>query len=111
MRRPSEFQRVYAAGKRLGNEFFTVNAQPNGLDYTRLGMSVAARTLRLAVERNRVRRLIRESFRTMQHSLPPVDIVIGVRSAVRGADNARLRIALELIWHKVLAACAQPSAS
>ena len=37
MRRPAEFKRAYAAGKRLGNEFFTVNAQANGLGCARLG--------------------------------------------------------------------------
>jgi ribonuclease P protein component len=46
LRRPAEFKHVYAVGRRLGNEFFTVNAQPNGLTSARLGMSIAARILR-----------------------------------------------------------------
>jgi ribonuclease P protein component len=111
MRRPAEFKHVYAAGKRLGNEFFTVNAQANGLTCARLGMSIAARILRRAVDRNRLRRLIRESFRVHQLSLPPLDIVIGARAGVLSADNARLRAALEKLWQKIASTCATSSAS
>jgi ribonuclease P protein component len=105
MRRPAEFQRVYAAGKRLGNEFFTVNAQANGLGCARLGMSIAARILRRAVDRNRLRRLIRESFRANQQRLPPLDIVIGVRAGVQSVVNAQLRPALEQLWLKINSTC------
>src|SRR5271167_944785 len=79
LRRPAEFKRAYAQGRRLGNELFTVNAIPNELGCARLGMSVAARNLKAAVARNRIRRLIRESFRRSRSSLPALDLVIGVR--------------------------------
>jgi ribonuclease P protein component len=105
MRRPAEFKRAYTTGKRLGNEFFTVNAQPNGLTCARLGMSIAARILRRAVDRNRVRRQIRESFRVHQQDLPAIDIVIGARAGVLAADNARLRSALENLWLKIGSTC------
>jgi len=110
MRRPAEFKQVYAAGKRFGNEFFSVSAHPNGLACARLGMSIAARILRRAVDRNRLRRLIRESFRVHQLTLPPLDIVIGARAGVLSADNARLRSALEKLWLKIAATCVISSA-
>jgi ribonuclease P protein component len=110
MRRPAEFKRVYAGGKRLGNEFFTVNVQTNAATSARLGMSIAARILRRAVDRNRVRRLIRESFRVHQLSLPALDIVIGARAGVLTADNAQLRSALEKLWQKISSTCVISSA-
>jgi ribonuclease P protein component len=105
LRRPAEFKRVYAEGRRLGNEFFSVKACPNGLAAARLGMSVAARDLKAAVARNRIRRLIRESFRAQLSSLPALDLVIGVRAAVLEAEPARVRERLGQLWHKIATLC------
>jgi ribonuclease P protein component len=101
LRTAADFKRVYANGRRMGNEFFTVNTQPNELSLARLGMSVAVRTMGNAVERNRLRRMIRESFRLHQASVPPLDIVIGARSAARSAPTAQLRSSLERLWQKL----------
>jgi ribonuclease P protein component len=64
-----------------------------------LGLSIAARTVGNAVHRNRLRRLIRESFR--QQQLPPVDIVIGARTAARTATAVTLRAALQRLWKQI----------
>ena len=97
---------MFTGGKRLGNEFFSVSVSPNALGSARLGLSIAAHTLPRAVDRNRLRRVIRESFRAQGLQLPAVDIVIGARAAVRGADNARLRSTLEPLWQKIASTCA-----
>ena len=106
LRSPNQFKRAYAQGKRLANEHFTVSAVPNDLAGARLGMSIAARNLRRAVDRNRIRRLIRESFRMHHHHLPCVDLVIGARSSVAMTDNASLACALQRLWDKVATSCA-----
>ncbi|MGH8144289.1 MAG: ribonuclease P protein component [Steroidobacteraceae bacterium] len=111
MRRSSEFKRLYASGQRFGNTCFTAVVLANGAGTPRLGLSVAARLLRRAVERNRVRRLIRESFRIHQHRLPPVDIVVGIRNPVREANSSQLRESLERLWQKISTACERSSAS
>jgi ribonuclease P protein component len=108
LRKPGEFKQVYATGRRLGNEFFTLSAQPNTLREARLGMSVAIRTMGNAVARNRVRRLIRESFRLNHSTLPALDIIIGVRVSARGTEGARLRASLEQLWQKIASQCARP---
>ncbi|MGH8143016.1 MAG: ribonuclease P protein component, partial [Steroidobacteraceae bacterium] len=54
VRRSSDFKRLYARGQRLGNSCFTVVVLANGAGAPRLGLSVAARMLKRAVERNRI---------------------------------------------------------
>ena len=51
----------------------------------RLGLAVAVRVAGGAVGRNRLRRMIRESFRLDQRELPAVDVVVGARPPVRVA--------------------------
>jgi ribonuclease P protein component len=106
MRSPAEFKRAYASGRRFADEFFTATAQANDLTWARLGMSIAARILRRAVDRNRVRRLIRESFRMHQQQLPSLDIIIGARAGALKADRAHLRASLDKLWRKIATSCA-----
>jgi ribonuclease P protein component len=101
LRTPGDFKRVYAAGRRLGHDFFSVTAQPNELERARLGMAVAVRAMGGAVERNRIRRLIRESFRLHQAQVPALDIVIGVRPTARAAAAPELRASLERLWERL----------
>jgi ribonuclease P protein component len=103
LRRPAEFREVYSNGRRIGNDMFAANVLANNAGTARLGLSIAVRTIGGAVRRNRLRRLIRESFRLHRHELPALDIVIGARGAARGATAADLRAALERLWLRIAA--------
>jgi ribonuclease P protein component len=111
LRRTAEFKQLYAHGRRLGAEPFTAVVRPNQLGTARLGMSIAARNVRRAVQRNRVRRLIRESFRQRCDQLPALDIVVGVRSGVQAVTRARLRESIERLWQKIASTCERSSVS
>lgn len=84
--------------------------RPNGLNGPRLGLAIAAKTIGNAVARNRLRRIIRESFRLAQHRLPAADIVIGARVGARGAEAKQIRQSLDGLWQKVAKTCAPSSA-
>lgn len=64
---------------RSRSESFTVLACPNNRENGRLGIVVAKRYVKRAVDRNRVRRLIRECFRLEQDSLCGLDFVVLAR--------------------------------
>lgn len=103
----SDFDRVYKDARRFADAFFAIFVRPNGRPAARLGLSIAARIVGNAVRRNRLKRLIRESFRHHQHELPAVDIVVNARGAARNADNASIVRSLERHWQSVSKQCAQ----
>lgn len=61
IRRPAEFRRVFARGKRSSSELTNVVAMSNDLTYVRVGLSVSKRVGN-AVKRNLVKRRIRNTF-------------------------------------------------
>ena len=109
LRRKSDFEAAYARGRRFGNGFFAVTAQPNDIGGPRLGLAVSVKNAGNSVGRNRLRRTIRESFRLHQHELPAVDLVVSARGRAREATGEELRASLALLWKKVTEQCAAPS--
>jgi ribonuclease P protein component len=111
LRHKRDFDAAYARGRRLSDGFFTVIATSNESGAPRLGLSVAVRTAGGGVARNRIRRIIRESFRLHQHEIPAVDLVVSMRSAARGAARAELRASLAALWKRVGEQCATSRSS
>ena len=78
------FRRLYHRGATAGNRLLVVYCLRNGTGHSRLGLTVSAK-LGHAVERNRMRRRLREA-----ELLPGYDIVIVARSRAMEADFAEL---------------------
>ena len=79
LRKKYEFDRVYNSGRRLHGQGFSLIWSENSLAWNRLGISVRKKTGR-AVDRNRIKRIIREAFRLRRELFPArSDIVVTVR--------------------------------
>lgn len=63
LRKSEEFRAVYGEGKRFEGRLMTAFVLPTGLDWHRLGITASRKMSRLAVKRNRAKRLLREAFR------------------------------------------------
>ncbi len=75
---------------------FIVLYRPNDLGVARLGLALSKKHIAKACQRNRIKRLLRESFR--QQSLPAMDIIFLARSGVAKIDNKSLVINICSIW-------------
>jgi ribonuclease P protein component len=106
LRSKLQFDAIYASGRRLDDRFFGLRIKPNGTGHPRVGLAVAVKTAGNAVARNRLRRLVRESFRLVQHELPAVDIVVAAKFPAREAPATTLRASLATLWQRVASTCA-----
>jgi ribonuclease P protein component len=104
---PAEYQRVFDHCRcKASNRWMTVLATPNDRNTARIGLIISRRTARKAVERNRIKRQIRESFRHCQSRLDRLDIVVIGRSGIASQSNRVLALSLERIWRRLIATCA-----
>lgn len=98
---PSQFSRIFNHPVKAVSDHFTLLAKKNDLDHPRLGLTIAKKKEKTAVGRNRIKRIIRESFRLNQHNLPNIDIVVLARDKVGEADNQQLQKQLNKLWKKI----------
>lgn len=106
IRQPAEFKQAFAKGFRITRAPLAAVCRPqNGVEHPRLGLAIARKAAPRAVDRNRIKRLIRENFRHNQHRLPAVDLVFYGMPGLHALDNERLRATLAEIWLKVIERC------
>ncbi len=81
------FLRVYKKGKRSYHHNFILYYLPNGLPHNRLGIK-AGKKLASAVGRNRVRRLLKESYRLLEQDIKTgYDLVFAAKDSCLDADS------------------------
>ncbi|MCF1431053.1 MAG: ribonuclease P protein component [Shewanella sp.] len=102
---PAQFKSVFSNPIKASSAEITLLAIPNSENHPRLGLTVAKKHVRRANQRNRVKRLVRESFRLNQHNLPAIDIVVLVRGGVLTMENAELNKLIEKLWRKLSRRC------
>ncbi len=99
--RTADFEAVFKQGERSADQLFTLLYRPSGLDHARLGMTAPAKRVRTAVGRNRIRRLVRESFRHTAPDLAGLDIVVLVKAPASEASNPQVFNSLSAHWRRL----------
>jgi len=99
---PGHFQAVFNKPTRFGSKHFTLLITPNATENNRIGFAIAKKRVKLAVQRNRIKRIVRESFRLNQHKIPKVDIVIMAKTGIESLENKDIQEQIEKIWQKIV---------
>jgi len=108
---PADYHRVFAKGRRFNSPHLQLIARiresdssdggvVRGLVSARLGLTVAKRVAKRAVDRNRIKRIARDSFRHHREQLAGLDLVLVARGGVTDLQRGALREALESLWQR-----------
>ncbi|MCC5792810.1 MAG: ribonuclease P protein component [Legionellaceae bacterium] len=95
----NDFDYVFAQASNIYSPSFVVLYRQGQADRARLGLVIAKRKVRKACQRNRIKRIIRESFR-LQH-LPSCDIIVLPKHHTDSLDNQTLFNNLDKVWSKL----------
>jgi ribonuclease P protein component len=103
--RAIEFKQVFQNNFRQadGNITILIGKQPGSAP--RLGFAIAKKQIPKAVQRNRLKRFFRESFRKNHFRLPSRDMVIMVRRPILNIDKKSLNASLDKHWNSVIEKC------
>ena len=106
----SEFKRVFDKAEiKVSDKNLLILARQNSTGFPRLGLVIAKKNVRTAVARNKVKRIIRETFRLSQNTLPELDYVVLARKGLGELDNRQLHSLLEKQWLRAIKRSGQKS--
>ncbi|HEY5604304.1 MAG TPA: ribonuclease P protein component [Gammaproteobacteria bacterium] len=107
-----EFQHVFNNTQcKSADQLLTLLAAFNDGDQARLGLALSKKRIRTAVARNHLKRLVRESFRHHQHTLPNIDIVVVGQTRAAQVSNQEILASLDVHWKNLTAKCKKSSSS
>ncbi len=101
MIKTDDFSSVFNFRKRFSLKYLVMHYQPNTLQCARLGLVVGKKTAKLAVNRNYMRRVLREFFRLNQHDICHVDLIIRVQKKFDKVDFIQIKQEFDSLIYKL----------
>lgn len=103
LRRAAEFAALRGVSGRARTRYFALRWGPSPSGACRVGLAVSRKVSKRAVTRNRIKRIIRESFRPQRQDLAAFDVLVIAQPSAALAANPELRRDLDLAWHRLQA--------
>ena len=96
-----DFSSVFNLRKRISSQHLVMRYRLNEANMPRLGLIVSKKTAKLAVQRNYMRRVLRELFRLNQPQLPIIDLVIQVQKQFKKPEFTLIKQEFEILLLKL----------
>lgn len=105
-----DYSQVFdGAEARASHKHLLLLAIANNKPRHRLGLVIAKKNIRLAAQRNRIKRIAREVFRTLPDSEPSLDVILLARRGLDRLDNEALSTILRQQWQKLISHASKPA--
>ena len=102
LRTTTEFQHVYLGYQYLSGRYYLLYYSNNNFGYPRLGVVASRKSLKKAVMRNRVKRIVKEDFRIQKHQLPSMDMVSIAKFRSGTASKKELRECINQLFNQLI---------
>ncbi len=96
----ADYSRVFDDSRRLSDRYWTILVHQSAEVQPRLGLAIAKKRAKRAVDRNRLKRIVREAFRRRAHKLPGRELVVMNRDDAVKAGNATLQQSLDMLLER-----------
>ena len=83
----NDYANVFQQAKKLVTPYFIVLYRPNDIEHSRLGLAISKKMISKSHDRNRVKRIIRETFRVNQ-ILPAIDLIVLAKPGLGKIENS-----------------------
>jgi len=101
LNKPFEYQHVFSNARRFGGNGITALVRANELGEARLGLIISKKCSKKAVLRNRIKRIVRESFRLNHDMIGGYDIIIIGQPGIGKKSGIQLRVILSSLWKNI----------
>ena len=100
LREKRDFNRLYKRGRSIGEKYIVLFYVENGLPYSRRAF-LASKKVGNSVKRNRARRLMKQSYRTVAHEIPKgIDILFIARNTIDGVKCGEVEASMKRALNK-----------
>ena len=104
-----DYRRVFSSNFRISDANLTILVGKAESASPRIGFAIAKKQVRRAVDRNRLKRIFRESFRRWRDRLPAHDMVVMVKKNILLVDPSDFQRDLDNHWNSIIKKCTKSS--
>jgi ribonuclease P protein component len=99
----AQYTHIFNKPKRSVDKKFIIIAKLNKENHPRLGLAISKKSIKLSVQRSRIKRLVKEYFRNkVIPSNAPIDFVVMAKKNIQNDDNKNLTLSLSVNFNKLI---------